>query len=356
MSLHIRSIVRALSNYRQGTVHPRSVKSALAYQCQYFENNRTLGYLIVSAYNQGFHGYGKVTPDFFYAPFIRCLNNSGVQVIFRQSGSESEWSWKRSLPCISLNIISEDKKLLNPYSRACFDHELSMQLNPYHVAHLLRDKVVSMSIMKKAGIDVPLLEKSELGSSSFPCFINKRLGSGITPRILHSDQIINLTSDDYVSRLIDTTFQYRGRKYRSSIRLLSACGELMACFPRLRKLEHGDSPSVHSADTPLDPELINSAYIQLVRPRLRLFKDLCAKLHSVFEHSFLAHDLLIDTDGKVFVCESGFKFDDYGYTSHLSSVYSSLLPELQYLWSPKFGYDYGRIVSQLLLSGNCSDA
>jgi len=90
-----------------------------------------------------------------------------------------------------------------------------------------------------------------------------------------------------------------------------------------RPVEDG-TPNVHGVDNPLDPDLLNTIYRQHVQPRMSEIDSLCAKLGSTLGPAFYSHDILLSRDGRLPVCEVGFKFNTPAMLKHLWPVSSGL--------------------------------
>ena len=77
---------------------------------------------------------------------------------------------------------------------------------------------------------------------------------------------------------------------------------------------------------------------------------LCKEIDKVFPNCFLAHDLVLNNN-KFYVCETGIKFDDYGFTAHMSSIYDEVkIAEFQNLFLPSFSKKFAEIIFNKLIN------
>ena len=97
------------------------------------------------------------------------------------------------------------------------------------------------------------------------------------------------------------------------MRIMCVAFRLMQIFVRARH-ETECNPSVHNADTPQDRELLDYLYDVLASPRVSECSMLAEKMESALGPGFYAHDVLVDNEsGKLFLCETGYKFFDTSY-------------------------------------------
>lgn len=327
---------------------PRGVESALNYQSTLFAKKSSSKYLFVVGYAPlGFTAYGKVTPDFFFPSFIRTLNEFDIDVQFLKS-PQFPASSEISRPYAILNIVNEDRDIpAVPKNYLDFVCKSSAIFNPFDLLPIMSDKLLTAEHFRKYRINSPILLTDECIANDSLYFVNKRLGSGLNARLCPS-QVLSLAPNEYASQFIDTTFNFSGEDYYVCIRLISVCGELVAVYPRLKYTFNSLNPSVHSKDTPLDADLVNAAYKEFIAPYYSDFHELASKIGQAFPLSFLATDVLIHKSGSLYCCETGTKFDDYGYTSHISSIQPYLIDSLKSLSSPLYGVKCANIIAKFI--------
>ena len=128
----------------------------------------------------------------------------------------------------------------------------------------------------------------------------------------------------YNTEWIDTRHEYNGRNYYVMLRAMAVGGRCLAVFVRARPVEQGDA-SVHTADTPIDAGLLNFFYRTIAIPQMPAIKSLCEKIANVLGLGFFSHDILPEREtGRLLVCETGFKFDDYLYRTNLMRLAGQL--------------------------------
>lgn len=182
---------------------------------------------------------------------------------------------------------------------------------------LVSDKLLFTQEAAKAGIKVPQIYKQ--GNKGF---IRSRLGTAEDAWVIDEDKISSIenTEDQLITEFIDTRVSYCDREFFTTVRLLCVNNKIVHAFPRCRDAAEGNA-SVHAVDTPLNPALIEFLDSELIQKNMERFSNITRSLHDVLGHGFYAHDLLIERDtADIFVCESGFKFDAFGYWSHLSEI------------------------------------
>lgn len=135
-----------------------------------------------------------------------------------------------------------------------------------------------------------------------------------------ADAATSVESDKILTQFIDTRVAYKGRTYFATIRLLCIDDVILHAMPRARDAADGN-PSVHSRDTPRDPDLVAYLHEALVVPNTDEFQQTAKAAYQALGHGFFSHDLLIEAEtGRVFLCETGFKFDDLVYVRHLAPI------------------------------------
>ncbi len=313
----------------------RSINAALLFQEKYKKNYK-YKCLLYSPGQWGFDGRGKITPDFFYPCFIREMNKRNIKVIF---------SKEKSIPKnfdITIWVINEDFDNLNKLIGKYGDENYGLQINNINYLPMIADKLKTNQLFRNNGILVPSTNIKETKK----VFQNERWGSGKDTKIIF-DQIQK--ENLYQTEYIDSTFYFEEIKYYLSIRALSCCGELVSILPRIKRFDPQNA-SVHSADTPLEPILINYVYEEFVLKNYQYIKKLCKDIDKVFPNCFLAHDLVLN-NSKFYVCETGIKFDDYGFTAHMSSIYDEVkIPEFQNLFLPSFSKKFADIIFNKLIN------
>jgi hypothetical protein len=257
---------------------------------------------------------GKLTFFEFFPLFLARLRERGLETRIAFSEASVAQSMEGSTSAVIVNVYGEDHASIRSPKMAAMERDARAVFNPADAGLLLRDKLIYHRAMDKAGVAVPGLVES--GG-----FARERLGSG-RPTSL-DDQ----TSDDgedgselIRTHFVDTAVAFEGEKYLTTVRLICINERILHAFTRARAASDGNA-SVHSSNTPLDPNLLEYLHAELVEPHHDAFAQIAAKLHRLIGNGFFVHDLLIERQtGAIMVCESGLKFDDWPYRMRLAKV------------------------------------
>jgi hypothetical protein len=279
-------------------------------------------------------GGGKMLVPYFVPEFAKALARNRVS--FRSFANERSFvqsGWGGAGTIVIL-IYGEDILAQTPWVREavrnCQASILAKGLAGLIVhsseqGELLSSKLSTNRFYARCGIPVPDLITSRDAGADVRIFSNTVLGTKCQTQILSSRD--RLDDDRYNTRFIDTTFGYRGKRYYVSLRAMCVGREMMGLFVRARDTDDGDA-SVHTADTPVDSELLNAIYRDVAAPRLNSIREICAKIGEVLGPGFYAHDLLPEaSSNRVLVSESGFKFDDKAYRARVEPLRGQLLFE-----------------------------
>jgi len=212
---------------------------------------------------------------------------------------------------IVVNVINEDKEL------PILSDDNTIVCNKISTAHLLSNKVNTLKRYTENGIVTP---QECNWSKCRKCLSFSPTGSNEEVKIL--DRYSYLDAKNHNVDLIDTRHEWNGKTYHTSLRLLSVCGEVIDIWLRLRTGK--EFPIVHSKNTPLDSKVLNFLHQEIIECNKDKLENISKSLSNILGLGFFAHDLLVDTNNKFYVCESGFKFDDETYRKHLSPIMRDL--------------------------------
>lgn len=218
---------------------------------------------------------------------------------------------KHSNKDICVNIIAEDKVFPVLKSK-------NKELNSFSTAIILANKKKTNRLFLNKSIPLPNICN---WSNCNECLSFSEVGSQEDVYLLKKGDFLD--KNRYNVDLIDTSHEFKGSFYHTSIRILAVCGEIIDCWLRFRPAN--EPPIVHSKNTPLNSELLNYYYPRLIEDNYNRLKKLTAKLYDALGPGFYAHDVLVDQNNKFFICESGFKFDDQTYRKHLQCIDKSLI-------------------------------
>ena len=283
-----------------------------------FQPKNVRGKIVILALgSRGLRTRGKVTSRRFFPPFCRVLGECGIasSYIGDYETLERELCLSNGLPTVLVNLVNEDFDDLESYKIPNDSlQNVTAVFNSHGVAAIIRDKKEANLFFSEHNINVPRQNLDE----GTKVFSNARVGSGERAFIVENLQ--ELDKGRYNTKFIDTTVQFRESVYFTCIRLVCIGTYLIRIYIRARDVSE-NNPSVHSKDTPRDHELLEYLREQLVVPRLEAFHALSYHIGHVLGPGFYTHDVLIENkSGRLFLCETGFKFYDDPYEERMIGV------------------------------------
>lgn len=307
-----------------------------------FEGDSGVHIAVVGSERYGLRGQGKTKPDRYFPKFEYGAIKAGATVAFYQTPS----LLMRSLhvhddrPLAIIFLYNEER--LEDYPpdatmRILEQRPRTIVYNSPAVARKIAEKSVTNRILTNAAIDVPRMSSR----AESPLFSNTNTGSHQPTKIITQGSIVDLAR--YNTELIDTCVEVDGHEYYVSLRAICVAGRILDLFVRCRPIEDG-TPNVHSSDTPLDPDLLNTINSQHVQPRMDDIQNLCRNLGETLGPALFVHDILLSSDGRLPVCEVGFKFDDTTLVEHLWPVSSGLD-----FMRKAFSYQHAEEVAQVVV-------
>ena len=261
----------------------------------------------------------KVATESVLPPFCRMLGQCGIATScitdFRSLGQELEIS--EGVPTVLISLIHETYDDLDEYD---IPEDLLKQanaiFNSHRTAGIIRDKRKANETLSRQGIMMPSLRIDE----GKKIFSNARVGTGENAFVLEKLQEID--DGRYNAELIDTRVPFENSVYFTCVRLVCIGTRTLQIYVRARDVEE-NNPSVHSKDTPKNPELLEHLYGNLVAPRLEELHALGNRIGRALGPGFYGHDVLVDNNsGHLFMCEAGFKFYDHTYSNRMMNVIS----------------------------------
>lgn len=275
------------------------------------------GQVIFCGFSRGnFDGNGKVDARAFFPAFCKKLHEAGVATHFVSTPKEM------------LRHITPDSCLVHIYREICPKNialytEAMQQVAKEHGGHrgpvynapdlgaLIARKDLTNTHLTRAGVAVPKMITH--ADTKDRVFANDVASTGAEVGLAYDP-------DRYNTELIDTRITYKGKRYHTTIRLMTAGREMIHAWVRARDEEEG-SPSVHSRDTPIDADLYEHLQQTLVIPQQDALRAMARQLGDALGSGFFAHDLLIEQpSGRILICESGYKFDDKTIVKHLRPI------------------------------------
>lgn len=275
--------------------------------------------IIVGSNRDGLRIKGLGRPNWFFPRFFRTVKSSGLEVqVYDNPRRLYKDRWKYgTCPCAIITLFNEE----NTKKRELYDIAECVSrigavrtiFNSPDVARILRDKLYTNQLLSDSGIRTP---RVIMGSSSKAvAFQNSRLGSKKPTSIRAAGEALNDAS--YNTEFIDTTFAYKNTGYYVSLRAYAVGQHLISVYIRARSVTEKNA-SVHTQDTPLEPELLNRIHKNVVTNNIDKLEALCVSAGKALGLGFYVYDILPEINtGEFFISEAGFKFDDGSYREHL---------------------------------------
>ncbi len=260
---------------------------------------------------------GKLIPALFLPPFIDALRDHRIETYLASSNEEARHQIATGKYCALVCIIGEDK----PNTKAHLEELTKLErdfpdtriFNRPSIAPILANKRKSLELFVRYGIDIPGISPQTGQKFSYP-----ETGSGHDARVVEECEIS--APQELETELIGTRIEFQGREYYTCTRIRCINQVIVDTLVRARPVSE-NNPAVHNNDTPLDAKLIHRLYDQLIRPNRVVLDEICAKLHRALGDGFYGHDALIEPrSGRIAICESGFKFEDFSTFEHLRPI------------------------------------
>lgn len=277
---------------------------------------------LVGTARHGLHGNGKWTPHLYFPKFRYALAKRGISLIAYREPADAIRNIAHHNPAamqfvLIYNEVLQRDQFEDFAKLAC--HSRFRFYNAASTGEIIGDKLLTNEAFSRAGIAVPPIAGDQ---ATDKVFSNARTGTGAATRVVDAGE--RLDASRYNTLFINTAHEYRGKLYHVALRALAITGTMICAYVRLRPTGEAEA-SVHAGDTPLDPALIAYFHETLVeRNRTRLTK-LCEQIGEVLGPGFYAHDILPSQEnGELYVCETGFKFDDQDIRETLWPISSDL--------------------------------
>lgn len=219
-------------------------------------------------------------------------------------------------------ITSADGKACVAEIEALADHPDSNNLVIHRHAQgaILADKSATYAYLREAGVAMPERVAGPVAERSI--FSNENAGSHMPVMLVEPGHALDQSR--YNTEFIPTIQTFRGKSYHVALRTKCVGRLCTAILVRARSTKHG-SPSVHNSNTPIKPDLLNHLYTHVVEPRKREIIAISEKIGSRLGLGFYAHDILPDNrSNRIFLCETGYKFDDAKLRERLAPIAAGL--------------------------------
>jgi len=267
-------------------------------------------------------GHGKMTPHFFFPAFRNALRPYGIIVEDCSDEQLAAQLDRYSGQPIILVYREVHAATNSAFALKVASAEAKARGHTLHVLHglslglLVADKKATHRALQEAAVPVPKL--IEQRRASVRVFSNDNCSSHADVCVV--DAGCDLNQERYNTEFIDTTHLYEGRHYHVALRAMCVGRSCASIYIRARPIDDG-SPSVHNKDTPIDAGLLNNLYRRIVVPRKARIDEICRAIGARLGPAFYSHDLLPSNSTQdIYVCETGFKFDDMSIRSHLAPL------------------------------------
>jgi hypothetical protein len=268
---------------------------------------------------------GKLTAGLFLPIFAQACAQRGLQVLAFPNPDDFLSRKDIAQPATVVLVYSEVRVLragLDPTFQKVLERAGRLNAGVVHPPELglaIADKLATRDLLIPAGIRMPELVTEN--GAMVPVFSNEIVGSN-RPVQLHGSDALDPAR--YNTRYIDAVHHYRGRAYHVSLRAMAVGATCVAVYVRARAVSES-SPSVHNKNTPVDRELLNHLHAEIVEPRQDEIHSICERIGSRLGTGFYAHDIVPEREsGVLYVCETGFKFDDHAWRNRMAPLRGSL--------------------------------
>lgn len=264
---------------------------------------------------------GKMRSRTFLRPFCIEVSRLGYRIKFANSVAEIERYLEGEKITILLNIIGEDVFTISSRALEHLEKRPSVTFNPLRTALILADKLKTQQILTSHDVLMPKILDGASGG-----FLRARSGTNRPTKFL-AEKPEGATIDDrksIVNEFIDTTVDWENEKFYTSVRLLCINDKIIHQYVRARSFKEQD-PNVHASNTPLNADFLNHLQDIIIIPNTERFAEISKKIYDALGDGFYAHDILVERDsGRLLVCETGIKFDDYSFWTRIRSIEKAL--------------------------------
>lgn len=227
--------------------------------------------------------------------------------------------------CFVFPIYCEDSELklgelyidfAKEIENTCRDNVNIKVFHSSSLGEILGNKRLTNIILSNLRVRMPEIIDSECGRM---VFINSLSGSGFkTSLSIIPDPL------KYNTRYIKSVYKFKGQIYYFCPRAFCVGGCINEIYLRFR-IASDRNPCVHGKQTPMDADLHNSCYRDLIEPNLDQLKTICKNLGDYMGVGFYTHDFLLENGSNLFyLTESAFKFDNEVWKNMNKSIINDL--------------------------------
>ncbi len=267
----------------------------------------------------GFHG--KANAARYFPEFCRVLREHGLAVRFCTDLDQVHEAMSGQMPTVLVSVYPEDRVQIASSKMDGIEEKAVAVYNRASLGPILADKQETADFFRVNDLPTPPPAQSDSRA-----FTNARYGSHKGAALVEPGSALDKRRHN--TQFIDTTVSFENTSYHTTVRLLAIGEDIVHAFVRARDTGDAD-PSVHEGDTPENPALLEFLQVELVEKRFEDFETLARRLADKMGSGFFVHDLLLESDSdRIFVCESGLKFD-YGQNWLRFEPISDQLPSLR---------------------------
>jgi hypothetical protein len=277
-------------------------------------------------------GRGKVDIPAYFPAFTEVLATAGLEVTLVDTAAELERHVASGGKSILIHLFNEEQPLESLAEFVRPPGGVIGVFNPPSIVDVIALKPDTHRVLTSAGIAMP--ERVCDDAADVSVFSNSVIGS--SKPVLVFPPGAKLPADRYNTRHIDTAREFEGRHYLSCIRLMCVGQELVSAMIRLRDATEGNA-CVHNKNTPRDPALVSYFQNALVDSRMDELRGLARAIGECLPPGFFAHDVAVEAGTeRLYVFETGLKFEDYSYREHLTSISADLPRSIKQLFSGEY--------------------
>jgi len=273
-----------------------------------------------------FGAQGKVQPHLFFPIFCEALRTEGISTRFVTSAQELARAVVGN--CAVVHVFQEVSVRIDFKAILDAQRKATLVFNHPQMGPVIARKDDTHRFLTRHGIPMPAMNAID-----GPIFSNHVQSCAAPVAVV--DDASQLDRSRYNTRFVDTRVAFEGREYYTTVRLLCVGREILHAYVRARDVVE-QIPSVHAKDSPLNPALLEHLQAGLVTARMAELKELARALADALGPGFYSHDLLIErSTDLIYVCETGFKFNDWSYTDRISPI-AHMLPSHRWMLTPEF--------------------
>ncbi|MBO9479502.1 hypothetical protein J7382_18305 [Shimia sp. R11_0] len=303
-----------------------------------------IGHVVIGCITSGcINANGKGSKDFLPV-FCRTLRRLGWATHFCTSIAQIKRTLARYQNSVLINLYGEDHHNIDTPAMREAEQQAAIVFNSAKTGALISDKQKALDHLTRFGVPMP-----PPPAQDEQVFSNTRFGcnsSGV--ELLKAST--GLDAERYNRAFVDTTRYYNATAFYTSVRLACVADEILVTLVRAYPTNMG-SPVARGVTNVLNPKLLEHLYQELVEQNQEELKEIAKRVFHATGPCFSGHDIVIaHNTGEIFVCETGFKFDNTTERAHLAPILKDL-PFLENFADP----DHYAQIAAKTFSNWCTD-